>query len=188
MLKDNPEYKIAFHSEVHNIDIYMPMDLANGYHTTRHVSGNALTLFAASGATKELQGHFYEEIKKICNEAHSTRDIEGYMKINTLMDNLLYRHQYPIDEDCAIRVGANYCFIEGEDPNQVQDFWLHRKINLAKGTNETPADPDLYAFFLLMGVQFTPNYQEQLNLLDDSAYFQNRTEMLRTLWPQSLTK
>lgn len=184
-LSTNPAYKVAFHSEVHNIDLYIPVDPADGYHASRYMAGAAQDIFSESGATKQLTGLFYAQIKKLCTESMTKKDFNGFMHINTLMDNLLYRHQYPVDEDCLIRMGAIYCFLEDEDPNKVQDFYTQKKVQLAKGNMpEIAADPELYTFFLSMGHAFTPSYADSSEVSIDSEYFQTRNTMLQTLYPR----
>ena len=42
-------------------------------------------------------------------------------------------------------------------------------------------DPDVYAFFLTLGVSNTPTYREHLNILEDNDYFQKRNQVLKTL-------
>lgn len=185
MLANNPLYTVAFESKIHGIKLYIPVDIASGYHLSRNIAAQAQDIFSQSGATKELTGLFYAQIKQICLESLNSKNFNGFMQINTLMDNLLYRHVYPVDEDCLLRMGAIYTFLEDEDPNLMHDFYTQRKIKLAKGELPAmPADPDMYAFFLSWGRQLTPSYQDISMDTDDTEYFPKRTEMLQTLLPQ----
>lgn len=187
-LANNPAFKVAFESQIHSIKFYMPVDIAD-YHTHRHVAARGLDLYSASGATKELQQAYRAEIKRLCLSGIESKKQDNYMRINTLMDNLDYRAQYPIDEHCAIRMGALYTFLEDENPNTVQDFWTHKKLNYALGVpQELEPDPELYTFFLHTGIAFTPSWEQSLDHLTDTEYFSKRMEMLRTLTPPSLTK
>lgn len=168
MLKDNPLFQVAFHSEVHNMDFYIPANDTE-YHLSRYVAANAQNIYSASGTTKELLSTYLDEIIKICNdkEVKTVRTDVG-----TLVNNLKMRMKYPIDEDCALRMGAIYCMADDEDPNQVNETLTRQKVNLAK------KDPAMYDFFLLMGIRHTPAWSEYGHLLTDMDYFKKRDEMI----------
>lgn len=183
-LSKDPRYLAAFTSTVHNLTIYTPAD-STDYHMSRYVAAGAQEIYASCGATKELTGKMYEEMKKICDEAHSNKNLSGYMQINTLLDNLLYRHAYPVDELCALRMGAILSFLPNEDPEAIYDAHTRKKVALALGDENTPGDPELYAFFLTLGVVHTPAYTGLLATLIDSDYLERREVALRSLRPQS---
>jgi len=184
-LKNNPLYRIAFQSKVHGIDLYIPAEGA-AYHTSRYMAAGAQDIYSSAGATKELTGKIYKEIKRLCNDAHSKKDISALMDINTWMDNLLYRHSYPIDELCSVRMGAIYSFMEDEDPDTMHDLFTQKKVAFAMGNFEqgVRSDPELYTFFLSMGIVYTPAYRELSDITTDTDYFSRRSETIAALTPQ----
>jgi len=188
MFKDNAEYVSAYYSEIHQKHVYLPVDSVNGYHLSRYVAAGAQDIFSQSGATKEFIRHIAEAIKEICNNERDRNSLRT--DIGTLMDNLLYRLQYPVDELCAVRMGAIYCFIDGENPDNCQDLWTQQKVTLAVGDTERKiqGDPDLYSFFLTLGVQSTPSYMESCELLINMEYIMNRRQILEGLTPLRLHK
>lgn len=173
---DNPQFKEVFHSKVHEVKFYAP---ANGeYHMSRYVAAGAQNIFAASGTTKELLVSFLNKMLDICNEEKNNKRLRTDIAI--LCNNLLYRTKYPVDEDCAIRMGAIYTFIEGEDPNNTDASFTSKKVELVKGE---PYDPDLYAFFLTLGAELTPAWSESEKVITDWEYLTKRAEQLRALMP-----
>lgn len=184
-LSTDPRYVKSYTSAIHNLSIYTPSD-STDYHMSRYVAAGAQEIYSSCGATKELTGKMYQEMKRICDEAHSNKDLSGYMKINTLLDNLLYRHAYPVDELCALRMGAILSFLPDEDPESIYDANTRRKVALALGdpANNIVGDPELYAFFLTVGVVHTPAYTGLLDTLIASDYLERREVALRSLTPQ----
>lgn len=185
MLKDNPSFKEVFHSKVHDLKFYMPEDPANGYHMSRYVAAGAQNIYAAAGTTKELLEAMMDKMLELCNDEKSLKTLRT--DVATLANNIKYRLRYPVDEDCAIRMGAIYTFIEGENPDLTEDHWTRRKMTLAKGDalqNIAP-DPELYAFFLSIGLPYTPAWSGLSDTLNNSNYFSQRTEALNALMPQS---
>lgn len=182
---NNPKYKEVFHSQVHNLKFYIPEDVANGYHMSRYVAAGAQNIYAAGGATKQLLSAMMDKMLELCNEEKSTKTLRT--DVATLANNIKYRLQYPVDEDCALRMGAIYCFAEGEEPDQTEDFWTSRKVQLAKGdaTQKIAPDPELYSFFLSLGIASTPAWKELSDTLTDTSYFSKRTETLNSLTPPS---
>lgn len=184
MFSENPKYKEVFHSTVHNIRFYMPADIANGYHMSRYVAAGAQNIYASGGATKDLLNRMMDKMLELCNDEKSVKTLRT--DIATLANNIKYRLRYPVDEDCALRMGAIYCFVDGENPDVTEDYWTNRKITLAKGDagQDIKPDPELYAFFLSIGVAYTPAWSEQSAILTDSNYFSQRREVLNALMPQ----
>ncbi len=185
MFHENPKYREVFHSAVHNIRFYMPEDIANGYHMSRYVAAGAQNIYASSGTTKELLGAMMDKMLELCNDEKNVKTLRT--DIATLANNIKYRLSYPVDEDCALRMGAIYTFIDGEDPDVTDDFWTRKKLALAKGdsTHNIKPDPELYAFFLSIGLPFTPAWKERSDISTDLNYFSQRTEALNALMPQS---
>ena len=187
-LANNPAYQVAFKSSVHEgLILYTPLETAD-YHVSRYIAAGAQEIYSSCGATKELTGKMYEAMKQICDEAHRDKNLQGYMELNTLLDNLLYRHQYPVDELCALRMGALLTFLGDENPDTVMEGYTRRKIAFALGDPITGlnSDPELYAFFLSLGVVHTPAYTNLLTTLVDSDYLERRTIALQGLLPPRL--
>ena len=169
MLSANPAYKVAFSHD--GINLYIPVEVTS-YHKSREVAAMAQQIYSESGATPQVIKSIAEEALRICNTA---QEKQVRTDVGTLMNNLLYRLKYPVDEDCAIRMGAILCFMEDEDPNKTEDFWTQKKIELAHKS------PEAYAFFLTMGINNTPAYNNRLDISIDTDYFNNRREILRGL-------
>lgn len=172
IFKDNPSYKEACKSDKHIF--YTPINIAEGYHVSRFIAGNAQNMYSASGITKELHTTMLNKILDIVNDDKSNT---GRVKsdVATIANNLLYRTRYPVDEECLIRMGAIYCFIEGEDPDTVDDLWTQKKMKVAK------EDRKVYDFFIETGWINTPAYKDLLPVLNDSEYFQKRQAALESL-------
>lgn len=183
MFENNPKYKEVFHSKVHDLKFYVPEDIANGYHMSRYVAAGAQNIYASSGATKELLGAMMDKMLELCNDEKNIKSLRT--DVATLANNIKYRLKYPVDEDCALRMGAIYTYVEGESPDATEDFWTKRKVTLAKGdaTQSIKPDPELYGFFLSIGLPYTPAWSEQSAILSDTDYFKNREEMLNSMMP-----
>ncbi|MCB0697703.1 MAG: hypothetical protein KDC07_10080, partial [Chitinophagaceae bacterium] len=125
-----------------------------------------------------------DKMLELCNDEKNIKHLRT--DIATLANNIKYRLRYPVDEDCALRMGAIYAFVEGEDPNTTEDFWTARKVAWAKGdaSQSIEPDPDLYAFFLSIGVPFTPAWKVQSHILTDMNYFKTRQENTEGMYPQ----
>jgi hypothetical protein len=184
MFANNPKYKEVFYSKVHDIKFYMPEDVATGYHLSRYVAAGAQNIYSSAGATKDLLGAMMDKMLELCNEEKNVKSLRT--DIATLANNIKYRIKYPVDEDCALRMGAIYTFVDGEDPDSTEDYWTRRKLALAKGdaAQNIPPDPELYAFFLSIGMPFTPSWSELSPGSTGSGYFSQRTETLNALQPQ----
>lgn len=175
---DNPEYKEVFElkrPDEKSIRFYIPVNTAEGYHVSRHVAANAQQIYSLSGATAEIVATIAQEIIKICNDTKK-HNSQLRTDIALLANNLLYRTKYPVDQDCAIRMGAIYIFMEGEDPTAViNDAWTRRKVDLARD------NPDLYTFFLSVGIKYTKQYRELLEALNEEDYFKTRMDQLKIM-------
>lgn len=184
-MKDSNLYTEAFNSTVHGVKLYIPATDTD-YHLSRYVAAGAQNIYSSAGATREVLEAISDRILAICNADKKQGDT-WRSDISTLMNNVKYRLQYPIDEDCALRMGAIYSFLEDENPEECNDTYTRKKVTMAKGDSikGIPADPELYAFFLSLGVQSTTAWKEYGHLLDDTDYFQKREETLKSLTPQS---
>lgn len=160
--------------ESKGIKFYQP---ANGeYHLSRYVAAGAQNIFSACGITKTLLQTFMDKMIEMCNDEKSLKTLRTDIAI--MCNNLLYRTKYPVDEDCAIRMGAIYCILEGEDPDICDASLTEKKVQM------TRQDPDLYTFFLTMGIKYTPAWSESGTDMSDMEYFSKRMETLNALIPQ----
>lgn len=175
--KGNEEYGEVFASEVHGVSFYMPNNMSDGYHISRYVAAQAQSIYSSAGATKEVLTAMMDNIIELCN---NTKKPSPTLRtdIALIANNILYRTRYPLDEDCAIRMGAIYTFLEGEDPKEANDLWTQKKIRMAH------TDSNLYTFFLTTGARFTPQYSALLHHLNGTDYFQMRNQVLAGLTPQ----
>ena len=182
MIKDNSLFKVVFESEVHGCKFYAPQSDSD-YHLSRYVAAGAQNIYSGAGATKDVLKNITDTMLKLCNDEKNVNTLRT--DIAVLANNIQYRLKYPIDEDCALRMGAIYVFMEDEDPEQVNDLFTRRKVVMAKGdiANNIPADPELYAFFLNTGISNTPSWSGLENPLNDIAYFKNREEALLSSVP-----
>lgn len=171
VFKDNPEYQVVYDNG--ETQLYQPVNIANGYHLNRYIAAGEMNIYAASGATKDYLEIITDEMLAVINKG-ATDTIKSDLAV--LVNNIKFRLKSPIDQDAAVKIGCIYCFIEGEDPNKVHAHITQKKLELAD------ADPEMYAFFLSMGVQYTPAWKELLSHLEMTPdYFSSRTEMLRSL-------
>lgn len=182
-LAQDPKYKEVFHSTVHGLRFYMPQDAANGYHLSRYVAAGAQNIYATTGATKELLEAMMNKVLELCNEEKNLKTLRT--DVATLANNIKYRLRYPVDEDCALRMGAIYTLMDGENPDTVDDYHTRRKLALAKGdgTQNIAPDPELYTFFLATGLPSTPAWSALYNTLSATDYFKERAETLNALTP-----
>lgn len=179
------DLKEVYKSSVHNISFYIPAN--NNYHLSRHMAASAQNIYSASGITKDLLSKYIDAMIGMCNEEKNVKTLRT--DIGTLCNNLKYRLSYPIDEDCALRMGAIYCLLEDEAPDTINPELTEKKILLAKGdyNKGMKPDPDLYAFFLITGIVYTPAWKEYEKLTQDTEYFKKREETLRMMLPLSLS-
>jgi hypothetical protein len=142
--KDNPDYRPAFTSEVHNVTFYEPVSDVS-YHNSRYVAAGAHNYYCAAGITKELLLKMLEQMEAAVN-SNKLSDIA------VLINNLKYRTRYPVDEDAAIRLALIFYFIPGENPDTVEPHWIEHKLKLVK------EDPAAYSFFMSIGIKSSPIY------------------------------
>jgi hypothetical protein len=185
---NNPAFKEAFVSTVHNARFYVPSDTSTGFHVSRVVGAQAQDIYSGAGATKET-------IDLITKAMLDLLEDEGKARIRTegalLMQNLRYRLQYPVDEDCLVRMGAILTFMESpdygfEEHDSLLAHHTELKLRLAKGGEKKGPDSKLYAFFLSMGAAYTPSYNGLSDICLDLEYHQQRAETLQSMTPQHL--
>lgn len=182
-MKEKEKYQVAFTSKVHEeLKLYVPAQDTD-YHISRYVAAGAHNIYSSVGASKEVLTAVLDKMLTLCNEDKNNNSMRTDIAI--LANNLKYRMQYPVDEDCALRMGAIYCFLEDENPDETHDVFTRKKLLYAKGNGlDIPADPDLYAFFLNLGVQSTPSWKEYVTVLQDTDYLTSRQVTLNSLMPQ----
>lgn len=172
---NNPEYKVA-HTCPDGTNIYIPVDMATGYHISRKIAAEAQNIYASGGADRKvLEGIMNEILDRVNSDKYRVDRVKSDVAV--LANNILYRLKYPLDQDCAIRMGAIYTFLDGEDPKVVSTMWTEKKVELARKF------PDTYTFFLTIGIELIPSYKESLTFLEDRDYFRKRTEIIRSLTP-----
>lgn len=176
---DTSIYKLEL--EVNGIRIYTMLD-AKHYHTSRIVQWHSQNIYATAGADKSIIQSIADEMIKLCN---SDKPVSSFRTdIGLLAQNLKYRTQYPVDELCALRIGAILSFMEteteSEDPDRCLHFWIDKKVKLAQ------ENPDLYTFFLSWGVANQPEYNGAIGTSQDLDYLITRRQILATMIPDSM--
>ncbi len=179
---NNPAYTLAAEQGIYKI--YVPVNPADGYHTSRYVEALNQQIYSQAGANKELLESVMDDMIARCNKATNTDTLRT--DIAALANSIKYRLKYPVDQHCAIRMGAILSFLEYEKDGEVfsepadkcELFWINKKTELALD------QPELYTFFLTWGLTNSANYNEALATLTDSEYFIKRTEAIRSLLPQ----
>lgn len=182
--KDNPKYKEVFESKVHGKKFYMPANLSD-YHISRQIAANAQNIYSAAGGNKDVFGYLVDKILDLVNDEKDNKRLKSDIAI--YCNNMKYRMSYPIDDECGIRMGAIYVFIEGEDPDNYSLAYTAQKELLAKGNIQQgiKPDPELYDFFLQVGIASTEAYKDLSEDLKDMEYLMNRKKVLESLMPQS---
>jgi hypothetical protein len=175
MYLNNPEYQLAL--ECGKYRFYTPVNIAD-YHRSREAECRFQNIYSNAGATAEY-------LREICQAG--LKMIENDPKSETLRQNtisifnqIIYRTQNPIDSLCSIRMGAILLLLEYEDqsePVDVKSSWTDKKIQLAMDI------PEVYSFFLSLGVNNTEAYLSRLDTLRNGNYFQERADIIRSLSP-----
>lgn len=169
--KDNPLFIPVHECKAANVIFYAPAE-GTEYHKSRELGMQVQDIFARCGISQTaLQGLGDALIEKANNADLKTLRTD----IGVLGNNLKYRLKNTVDSDCAVRMGAIGCFMEGEDPDNLQEAWTSKKLKLAA------QHPDIHAFFLTLGVKLIPEYCNLLRGLQVEEYFQNRAAMIDAL-------
>lgn len=176
---DTTQYKLEL--DYNGIRIYTLLD-AKKYHTSRIVQYHSQNIYASAGADKT----FIQALaNKLIELANSDKPVNTFRTdIGLLANNLLYRTKYPVDELCAIRIGAILSFMEqaneSENPDKCEHYWIEKKVQLAL------QHPDLYTFFLTWGIVNQPEYNEAIGTSQSWDYLRTRREALATMIPESM--
>lgn len=182
LANNSAEYQRVFATPDDKYHFYQPTNIAQGYHHSRYVEAVNIAIYAKAGATKEVIQTIAEEIVTLCN--NELRNPTLRTDVALLANQLLYRTKYPVDQHCAIRQGAVLCFMVDntnqteENPKTYSAFWQQRKEELAF------AYPELYDFFLTLGISNIEEYKTHLDILNDEDYFKNRMMAIQSLSPQ----
>ncbi len=180
-MKDNKKYKLEL--SAHGYNLYVPVN-ASDYHISRHVEAMKHNIYASAGVTRERLSEILAAILERCNKDNQAT--QWRTEIGNLVSYLQACMKSPVDELCAIRLGACLVFIEKEgkdgyceNPDQPELFYQKEKERLAQQHSE------LYSFFLTWGLVNSPEYRELSEVLNDTDYFRKRREMLEALLPSA---
>ncbi|MEG0695858.1 hypothetical protein [Algoriella sp.] len=160
------KYIVAFESKVLKGNNGQPLKFyalkeITDYHLSRNIAANAQNIYSESGLTKNM-------LSEICNGLTNAVNKNKLDEVAVWINNIKARMSYPVDEDAAIRMAMIYHFIDGENPDSCENHWTEEKLKLVK------QDPEAYSFFLPIGLQFTPVYQEFLTEVSTNSLEQRR--------------
>lgn len=169
------KYNVAFESKVlkdsknEPVKFYALKDITQ-YHLSRNIAANAQNIYSEAGLTKNL-------LKEICTNMTDAVNRNKLDEVAVWVNNIKARLNYPVDEDASLRMAMIYHFIDGENPDTCENNWTEEKLKLIK------QDPEAYSFFLPIGLQFTPSYQQYLADISQS-YLEQRRMTIQQLIPQ----
>jgi hypothetical protein len=172
MFKDNPEFVVAYQG--HDITLYMPAEIT-AYHKSRELAMQVQDAYSRCGISKETLTEFANKLVEFANKTLNQDTLRT--DVGLIGNNLLARMKSPIDELCAIRMGAIACFEEGENPNEVKEIFTQHKMRLAE------RHADIYDFFFHTGIAFTQEYSSLWRGLQAQDYLQHRKMLLDTMTP-----
>lgn len=180
--KNNPLLREVFHSKVHDVKFYAPAEDGK-YHTSRYIAAGHQNIYSASGVTKDFIDNWSEKFLDIVNSENNKDRLRTDAAV--MLNNLRYRLKYPVDEDCGLRMGAIYAIAQDEPFEMLENLHTDRKVKLARGSasEKIAPDPELYTFFLTLGIEFTASWQEYKADIIGTPYFQKRMETLNSLTP-----
>lgn len=177
----DPKYKLGYESGGYR---YYYMGAVEDYHLMRKLEAEKHIIYANAGATKEV-------IQIIAKEIISRANLDNYKTARTdigvLANNLLYRTQNPVDEHCGVRMGAILTFMEYEVDGQIisEDPDVSAQEFLDLKERQAMVDPQLYAFFLSMGIELIPQYKRLADTSMPTDYFAERRKTLAGLTPNT---
>lgn len=171
---NNPDYVECYNHD--GIIFYQPTELY-GYHKSREMAMQVQDRYSQCGITKEMLTKFADLMLEFANKQNNTETLKT--DIGLIANNLKYRMTNVVDEQCALRMGALSLFVEGENPDEVKEFWTAKKLQLANDNEK------VYDFFLHMGIAFTPEYNSLWRTLQTKDYFSERQMTLHGLMPSN---
>lgn len=175
MFKDNPKYTLQ--GSFNGIDVYTCAKDTD-YHMMRYVEALNWQTFAASGITKEKLQGITDAMINICEEENNK--VKVRTDIAALARLIQYCLKYPVEEQCGLHLGCMLSFIDGENPDKIEDLFQRKKLDLAM------SNPDAYAFFLGWGIANIPEYRNQLDILTASTYLIKRRQDMQAILPDYL--
>ena len=166
--KDNPLFVEVHVCEAAGVTFYAPAHDTE-YHKSRELAMQVQDVYNRCGISRDVLQH----LVTVLIDKANTADLKTLRTdVGVIGNNIQYRINNSIDEQCALRMGAYGCFIEGEDPNNLNEAWTARKLELAA------KNQDVHDFFLTLGVQLIPEYATALRGLEVREYFQNRQTVI----------
>lgn len=183
-----PEHKFTLAYEYGKYKFFIPHK-SSEYHTRRYVELIKQEHYNSAGGNKEVFARIAESLKTL---AVTHKDIVKLSQdVITLATQIEIRSKYPIDQHCCIRMGCIGTFLQYkddrsqdiilEDPNDYNQFFQQKKEDLALSV------PELYDFFLRMGIGLSQTYEELRKGLDVEAYISSRSiaiaELIKTMPP-----
>lgn len=183
MLSDSPnKYEEVFNA--HGYTFYVPVNTMEGYHIRRYVELLNQESYNKIGGNKEVFDTLAKEGIERCNNMKNPQTFRTDQA--ALWNQIQARMKHPVDQHCAIRMGAIACFMEyttedgklvSEDPESYDVFFTQKKEQLALDY------PEFYTFFLTLGIRNSPTYMEHFDTLIDPEYFIKREQVIRSLKP-----
>jgi hypothetical protein len=178
LYKDDPQFTVQFTSKMFDtigeplkegaepLRYYTHTNMAN-YHMSRYLAANAQNMYSAAGVTPDV-------INAICDRMIQAVNDKKITDVAVLANNLKYRTKYPVDENAVLRMAMIYSFVDGEDPDKCENHWTEWKMK------KILAEPEAYSFFLPIGIELTPAYNEYLAEISQTSFSQRRM-MLETM-------
>ncbi len=167
MFKDNPQYEKVISSN-DGTDFYILKDFSQ-YHMSRYLAASANDRYARLGLTPDVMQAIEDNILKATEN-------KKWDEIAIWVNNLRARRSEPVDEFAALRMACIYTFIDGEDPDKCEPVWNNKKFQMIKD------EPLLFSFFLNIGLQYTPSYQDLLANISETS-LKTRRDVLKMLTP-----
>jgi len=174
---DPTKYKEVFSIEG-VLRLYAPVN-GTDYHISRIQEAMRINAYSSAGIEVGMLEKHYDYVLQLANEDSPKFKSE----VIGVIHSLKARMKHPVDAHCGMRMGIALTFMEyeeggivvSEEPGRVEYFWNDKKEGFAM------MYPDLYAFFLTMGILHTEMYTKHLSILDDLDYFREREMRVRSL-------
>jgi len=172
MLQHNRDYELALEYAGHRF--YVPSETI-GYSKWRELAMTGQDMFSRAGIDPDTLRAFAQQLLEKCNETKGPATLRSDVAV--IATNILIRLKNPVDELCAVRMGAIALIHEDEDPMKVSQAWIKKKMDLAQ------EHPPIFDFFLQTGVALTPEYSSLLRGLTAEDYLTNRAQLLQQTTP-----
>lgn len=168
----HPDYELVQTFGEHSF--YKPKETTN-YHKSRELAMSGQDQFSRSGISPDVLQAFAQELLDHSNKPATKDTFRSTVAV--IATNILLRLRNPVDELCAIRMGAIAMIHADEDPDKCTQGWIKRKMELAH------ENPNIFDFFLQMGIAFTPEYGSLLRTITAEDYLTNRNQQLQLVQP-----